>query len=222
MTRAALLIGVAYLAMTAHSNSLNAQDDAMPDQDVRASHSVSRASHSVSTDKYVSLVTGYRRRVPLWRLLRAAEGRRRHADDGIARARLRGLLPQLTLGGRLRQGNDFLQVQTDDTGRLNLSSDEQLTVEIQLRFELDRLVYDASEPVLRRAAESRRKRRRERRLRMINLYYEWLELCAERDLRGSVSMSHHGRINRVAAQLNLFTDGVFFRMLRRPQPQADD
>lgn len=164
---------------------------------------------------YAKLVASYQKRIPLWRLLHAVRRQSPTVDDGLDRARLRGLVPQVRLGGRFRKGNDFLQVQADDTGRLNLSSDQQLSVDLELRFALDKLVYDASEPTLQRARDARRQRQRVNRERIVTLYYEWLELSVQRDLVHQAPLSLHVAIGRVASELNIATDGLFFRIMRR-------
>ncbi len=169
---------------------------------------------TVATERYAKLVERYQLQVPLWRLLHAVARRLPNDDGALARARLRGLVPQIRVGGRVRKGNNFLQVQADDSGRLNLSSDEQLTLDVELRFSLDRLLYDQAEPALRRERAERNERRRKDRERIIELYSEWVHLNAARDHLGEVPLQHHAHINLVAARLNLFTEGAFFRMLR--------
>lgn len=175
----------------------------------------------VDAARYAQIVGRYQSRVPLWKLLRAATGGPPTRSDSISRGKLRGLLPQIRIGGRFRKGNDFLQVQSDDTGRLNLSADEQFSVDVELRFSLDRLVYDDSEPRLLRQNAVEQEAWRAQRLKIIELYFEWIELSVARDQKGSATFAEHSHINRIAARLNLFTRGAFFRMIRARRATYD-
>jgi hypothetical protein len=129
-----------------------------------------------------------------------------------ARARRAGWVPRLTAGVRRGQGLDYASYQ-GDTGRLEQSTDGDLTLYAALTFELDRVVFRSEEVGLLRERRAAQQARVERAEAVLALYYErqraLLELAEHGDSpERSLALAYS------TARLDAFTNGEFTRMIR--------
>ncbi len=130
------------------------------------------------------------------------------------RARLSGLIPVVRLGARRGQGRDATALTTtEDTGRTNLSTDDDLTLSAWLTFRLDRLVYARDEVGILREERAMEAARSELTTMVVHVYFERRRLQLERDLMGASGIAHATRIGEATALLNAFTGGAFERMM---------
>ena len=123
-------------------------------------------------------------------------------------------MPTVDLGLRSRQGSDLVQVQTESQGRVGLSADERLTLEVGLRFSLDRLLYVPAEVGWSRTHAQQRMQRQERERVVASLHGRWLDLCAQASVPPGLAPAESVRWQALGVELDIFTDGAFFRMLR--------
>ncbi|MFK8004423.1 MAG: hypothetical protein AB8H86_32955 [Polyangiales bacterium] len=132
----------------------------------------------------------------------------------VRRGRLAALLPQVR--GRARRGQAVdLSERVDD---LRYSTDDSLTLEVALTWDLNRLVYGPDEVALARETARRREAKVQRSRLVVGVYFERRRLQLERDLLGVVDLAHEVRIEELAAMLNALSDGAFSR-LSRLQPE---
>ncbi|MFT5357245.1 MAG: hypothetical protein ACI9KE_004479 [Polyangiales bacterium] len=126
----------------------------------------------------------------------------------VRRGRLAALLPQIR--GRARRGQAVdLSERVDD---LRYSTDDSLSVELALTWDLNRLVYGPDEVALSREAARRREAKVQRSRLIVGVYFERRRLQLERDLLGVVDMVHELRIQELGAMLNALSDGAFSRL----------
>lgn len=131
-------------------------------------------------------------------------------DRLVRRGRLAALLPQVR--GRARRGQAVdLSERVDD---LRYSTDDSLSLEVALTWDLDRLVYGRDEVALSRETARRREARVQRARLLVSVYFERRRLQLERDLLGTVDVAHELRIAELAAMLNALSDGAFARLSR--------
>jgi hypothetical protein len=128
------------------------------------------------------------------------------------RARLAGLLPTLRLGAQRGSGWD-LSERLDDSGRVQLGTDDSLTLRGQAVFALDRLIFAREEVPLAREARATRLVRQDLVRSVVRIYYERRRLLLERDLLGVSGIDHATRIAEATALLDAFTRGAFTRMM---------
>jgi hypothetical protein len=127
--------------------------------------------------------------------LRAREDNRR-ADELSDRARLSGWVPTVGLKARRGQAVDLASSSEDDA--LKLSTDDDLTLEAALTFDLGRVVFAREEVAIARQAHAERADTAERVREVIALYFERRRLQVERDLlaarasRGDASTPNGG------------------------------
>jgi hypothetical protein len=145
--------------------------------------------------------------------LRAAG--RDQAGALAARARSAGWVPRVALRARRGQTVDLASSQSADEEALRLSTDDDLTLEAALTFELDRVVFRGEEVALAREARAERLARAERAREVIALYFERRRLQLERDLGAEASVAASTRIAEIDALLAVFTNGEFERMMAR-------
>jgi hypothetical protein len=173
-----------------------------------------------------------RRRLPaeptIERVLEAAA--RNEAEDSTdalaTRARLSGLLPTLGLKARRGQAVDLTATGLDDG--LRVGTDDDITLEAALRFELHKLLFAREEVPLARESRSVHEARERRAKDVIALYYERQRLLLEGELDklgrlgggasagGKVAERRLERTLRIAeltALLDAFTGGAFSRMM---------
>lgn len=132
------------------------------------------------------------------------------------RARRAGWVPRLTAGLRRGQGLDYATYQ-GDTGRLEQSTDDDLTLYAALTFELDRVVFRSEEVGLLRERRSAQDARAERAEAVLALYYERQRALIELVLQGAAP-ERELKVAYSTARLDAFTNGAFTRMLRASDP----
>jgi len=115
---------------------------------------------------------------------RDADGR---ADELSDRARLSGWVPTVGLKARRGQAVDLASSSEDDA--LKLSTDDDLTLEAALTFDLGRVVFAREEVAIARQAHAERADSEERVREVIALYFERRRLQVERDLLAERSSS---------------------------------
>jgi hypothetical protein len=120
-------------------------------------------------------------------------------------------VPKVSLRARRGQAVDLSSSSTDDA--LRLSTDDDLTLEAALSFELDRVVFRSEEVTLLQRARDEEASQQTRIRDVIQLYYERRRLQLERDLLGDASLARTVRIAEIEALLDVFTKGAFRRMM---------
>lgn len=152
------------------------------------------------------------REPPVQRVVQAAMAATpRGGSRALARrARQAGWVPRLSLRARRGQAVDLSSAQ--DGQSLKLSTDDDLTLEASLTFELDRVVFRREEVTLERQAQAERRARRALVREVVELYFERRRLQLEQRLHG-VTAARTVRIAELEAVLDIFTDGAFRRMI---------
>jgi hypothetical protein len=102
------------------------------------------------------------------------------SDALASRARLSGWVPTVGLKARRGQAVDLASSSEDDA--LKLSTDDDLTLEAALTFDLGRVVFAREEVAIARQAHAEREHQAERVREVIALYFERRRLQVERDL----------------------------------------
>jgi hypothetical protein len=140
----------------------------------------------------------------------------RPPTEGMAaRARAAGWVPRVSVRARRGQAVDLASAGGgSDLSRL--STDDDLTLEGTLTFELDRLVFRRQETAIAREARAGRRELQERLREVVALYFERRRLQLERDLLGHDDAEHTLRIAELQALLDIFTNGEFTRMIGDP------
>ncbi|MBW2460813.1 MAG: hypothetical protein JRH11_04150 [Deltaproteobacteria bacterium] len=136
-------------------------------------------------------------------------------DSLATRARLSGLLPSLRVGARRGTGWD-LSERLDDNGRVQVGTDDQLSIRAEAVFSLDRLLFAREEVPLSRELRAVQLVRRDLVQAVVRLFFERRRLMLERDLLGVDGVVVTMRIEEATALLDAFTGGQFRRMLRAP------
>jgi hypothetical protein len=159
----------------------------------------------------------YAREPSVERVVRAAVRAAGRDKSGAlaSRARTAGWVPRVGLRARRGQTVDLATSQTTDEEALRLSTDDDLTLEASLTFELDRVVFRGEEVALAREARAERQARAQRTRDVIALYFERRRLQLERDLGAPPSVARAARIAEIEALLDVFTNGAFQRMMAR-------
>jgi hypothetical protein len=175
----------------------------------------------VSADQLRAALQRYEREPSVERVVEAA---RAGAPAGRAaalasRARTAGWVPTVALRARRGQGVDLSHALADD--ELDLSTDDELTLEAALTFDLDRVVFRSEEVALARQTQSEADARAARVRSAIALYFERRRLQLERDLANSADPRRMLRIAEIEALLDLLTDGAFTRMLAAARVRPD-
>lgn len=102
------------------------------------------------------------------------------SDELASRARSSGWVPTVGLKARRGQAVDLASSSEDDA--LKLSTDDDLTLEAALTFDLGRVVFAREEVAIARQAHVAREHEAERVREVIALYFERRRLQVERDL----------------------------------------
>jgi hypothetical protein len=129
------------------------------------------------------------------------------------RARLSALLPRLRVSAQRGTGWD-LSERLDETGRVQLGTDDSLMLRGEVLFPLDRLVFAREEVPLLREQRAVRLMRQDLVRTVVRVYYERRRLMLERDLLDAAGLDHALRIEEASALLNAFTGGAFGRGVR--------
>jgi hypothetical protein len=133
----------------------------------------------------------------------------------LSRARAAGWIPRLGLRARRGQTVDLSAAQTLDAEALRVRSNDDLTLEATLSFDLERVVFRREEIALLRQSEAERLVRGRIVREVIQLYFERRRLQLERDLRRDPGLARSVRIAEIEALLDAFTNGAFRRMIAR-------
>lgn len=142
--------------------------------------------------------------------LRAAPPER--AEALASRARSAGWVPRIGLRARRGQAIDLSSADSA-ADALRLKSNDDLTLEANLFFELDRVVFRREEVALARQERAEHLDRGVIVHDVILLYFERRRLQLERDLSGEVTPAREIRIAEIEALLDAFTKGEFRRMI---------
>jgi len=114
-------------------------------------------------------------------LIAALRTREGSTTEGLGdRARLSGWVPSVGLKARRGQAVDLASSSDEDA--LKLSTDDDLTLEAALTFDLGRVVFAREEVAIARQVQAERERTAEREREVIALYFERRRLQVERDL----------------------------------------
>jgi len=132
------------------------------------------------------------------------------SKDLASRARSAGWVPRVGLRARRGQAVDLSAAQDGES--LKLSTDDDLTLEASLTFELDRLVFRREEVALVQKAQAARAARLALIREVIALYFERRRVQLEQRLHGH-TLQRSVRIAELSALLDLFTGGAFQRMI---------
>jgi hypothetical protein len=131
---------------------------------------------------------------------------------GLAsRARDAGWVPSVGLRARRGQGVDWSQTLGEQT--IDIGSDDDLTLEASLTFDLDRVIFRSEEVALARQAQAEQDARKVRVREVIALYFERRKLQLERDRAPAPDVARSVRIAEIEALLDVFTAGTFSRMM---------
>jgi hypothetical protein len=131
----------------------------------------------------------------------------------LSRARAAGWIPRLGLRARRGQTVDLSAPQSLDAEALRVRSNDDLTLEATLSFDLERVVFRREEIALLRHSEMERQTRGRIVREVIQLYFERRRLQLERDLRRDPGLARSIRIAEIEALLDAFTNGSFRRMI---------
>jgi hypothetical protein len=161
----------------------------------------------------------YEREPTVAEVLREANRQSRHeepASELASRARIAGWVPSLGLKARRGQAVDLASSGGGSDESLRLSTDDDLTLEAGLTFELSRVVFAREEVAVRRQADAELRDAAARRGAIIRLYFERKRLLVERDLldtKAPEAIARSVRILEIEALLDVFTGGAFGRMM---------
>jgi hypothetical protein len=157
----------------------------------------------------------YRREPRVEDVVRAAlaAAPRGQADALAARARTAGWIPRIGLRARRGQTLDLSSSADVGSTDLRLKSNDDLTLEASLNFELDRVVFRPEEVALARQNRVEHADRSALVRDVIHLYYERRRLQLERDLTDTANPARELRIAEIEALLDAFTSGGFRRMI---------
>jgi hypothetical protein len=137
------------------------------------------------------------------------------AEAMAARARTAGWVPKIGFRARRGQTVDLSAPQTLDAAGLRVRSNDDLTLEATLSFDLDRVIFRHEEVTLLRQSNNERQARERVVREVIALYFERRHLQLTRDLKGDPNFECNVRIAEIEALLNAFTNGAFRRMIAK-------
>ena len=206
-----LLIAISLCAPLAMRGHAHAQAS-NPEPTAAAARATQTNAARVTPEQLRAALQRYAREPSIERVIEAvlAGAPEPRADALASRARTAGWVPTLALRARRGQGVDLSDAFADQA---QLSTDDDLTLEAALTFELDRLVFRSEEVALSRQAQSEADARSARVRNAIALYFERRRLQLERDLSASADPRRAVRIVEIEALLNVFTNGAFGRMI---------
>ena len=178
----------------------------------QATSSAPAPGRQVSADELHAALQRYAREPSVEQVIAAAlaHAPAARADALASRARSAGWVPSVALRARRGQGVDLSHALADEA---QLSTDDDLTLEAALTFDLDRVVFRSEEVALARQAQAEADARAARVRNVIALYFERRRLQLERDLAGNADPRRAIRIAELDALLNVFTNGAFGRMI---------
>jgi hypothetical protein len=212
------LVLLAWLATAQPGSRARAQATEPEQAPTAASDAAPSTARSAPTQAALAAALARHAREPSVEQVVAAALRAAVADRAVAlaaRARSAGWVPRVGLRARHGQTVDLASSQSLDEEALRLSTDEDLTLEATLTFELDRVVFRTEEVALAREARAETEARAQRAREVIALYFERRRLQLERDLGAPPSAETSARIEHIEALLDVFTKGEFRRMMAR-------
>lgn len=169
----------------------------------------------------------YRREPSVAQVIRASlherTARPSRIHDAMNRARGTGWLPRTRVSVRRGQAVDLRGLADDPDAVTNVSTDDDLTFEASMTFDLDRVVFAGEEVSLLRELRSAEQSEAELARVVVHLYFERRRLQLERDLLGRTELPRVLRILETEALLDAFTGGAFTRMMGagpNPEPLA--
>jgi hypothetical protein len=145
--------------------------------------------------------------------LRERTARPSRIHDAMNRARGTGWLPRTRVSVRRGQAVDLRGLADDPDAVTNVSTDDDLTFEASLTFDLDRIVFAGEEVSLLRELRAVEQSQAEVARAVVHLYFERRRLQLERDLLGRTDLPRAMRILQAEALLDAFTGGAFTRMM---------
>jgi hypothetical protein len=164
---APMLVAMAALAAIASAQPVPvAESIRKPSQQRAVAEALARYRHEPSVRE---VITAFR-----------ARQNNNTTEDLSDRARLSGWVPTVGLKARRGQAVDLASSSEDDA--LKLSTDDDLTLEAALTFDLGRVVFAREEVAIARQAHAERAGTEERVREVIALYFERRRLQVERDL----------------------------------------
>ena len=173
----------------------------------------------LSAVEWQALMSGYDDEPDIAEVIAAA---RAHADPLRAefaslaqRSRLRGLLPRLTASLRHGQAYDLTDTQVAAGTRYRVGSDRDLSVQLELLFDLPSLLASREEQGLLRQQRIVGQTRETVLPRIVKLYFERRRLQILRDLGVRADVAAQIRIVEVEALLDSFTGGAFSSMIQQ-------
>jgi hypothetical protein len=178
-----------------------------------SAHPPATTGRRISADELRAALQRYAREPGVERVVQAAlqHAPKTRADALASRARTAGWVPTVALRARRGQGVDLSHALAEDA--LDASTDDDLTLEAALTFQLDRVVFRSEEVALARQSQAEVDARAARARTVIALYFERRRLQLERDLGGSGNLERAVRIAELEALLDVFTNGAFGRMI---------
>ncbi|HJL18739.1 MAG TPA: hypothetical protein RMH99_23965 [Sandaracinaceae bacterium LLY-WYZ-13_1] len=172
---------------------------------------------ALSRERIRRALRRYRREPSVARVVRAAlrerTARPSRIHDAMNRARGAGWLPRVRASLRRGQAVDLRGLADDPEAVTNVSTDDDLTFEASLTFDLDRIVFASQETTLLRELRATEQREAEVARAVVHLYFERRRLQLERDLLGRHDLPRALRILETEALLDAFTGGAFTRMM---------
>lgn len=135
------------------------------------------------------------------------------------RGRRSGLMPTLRTGLTRNRGIDLDEYQ--DGNPTDVAIDASLRIDAQLTFELGRLVYGPDEIAWNRELRAIVSLRESRIRDVVELYFRRRRLQIERDFLCDCSLENAMEIESIEALLDVFTAGVFSRIIAEAQESPD-
>jgi len=217
---------VAWMPGMAWCQVTPAEDDALETAPARPSPSRATPAESqpsaerASAPANVRALQRYRHEPSVEQVLRAAMVTfRKHGmrlSSLAQRARLRGLIPTLSVSARHGQALDLATSQTSVTDQLRVGTGRDLTLQAALTFELPRLVFAREEISLARDHRMSLQQRQQFIEQVVALYFERRRNQLRRDQGAAADADAdlHLRILELTALLDAFTDGAFSTMIK--------
>lgn len=149
---------------------------------IASAQAAPRAESNARQRAVAEALARYRHEPSVREVIAALRARKGDSDteDLEDRARLSGWVPTVGLKARRGQAVDLASSSEDDA--LKLSTDDDLTLEAALTFDLGRVVFAREEVAIARQAHAERADTEERVREVIALYFERRRLQVERDL----------------------------------------
>ena len=169
-------------------------------------------------DQIREALARYRNEPSVARVVRAAVAERSASPgrvrDAMDRARATGWLPTTRASVRRGQAVD-LRALTGDETPTNVSTDDDLVLDLRATFRFDRIVFAPQETSLLRELRAVEAAQLDLEQRVVSLWFERRRLQLEADLLGLRDLVRRIRVLEIEALLDAFTGGAFTRMMGR-------